>query len=272
MADIRYHRDMRKIPVVMTFSGHDPGGGAGLQADIESLFSQGCRATPVVTALTVQDTRDVMAFHPVDSSHVVSQARAILEDIPVAAFKTGMLGSVENCVAIHSILADYPGIPLVVDPVLASGRGTALAEDGLKDAIKQLLLPRATVLTPNSREVRALAPEADTLDACAFALLDRGVEYVLLTGTHESTPHVVNSLYQGHQRLEAFTWERLPHSYHGSGCTLAASLAGLLAHGLDVFQACHEAQHYTWQALQSGYRHGMGQYLPDRMYWAEQES
>lgn len=253
----------------MTFAGHDPGGGAGLQADIESLFSQGCRAATVVTALTVQDTRDVMSFQPIEPGQVVSQARAILEDMPIAAFKTGMLGSVENCVAIHSILADYPDIPLVVDPVLASGNGTTLAEQGVTDAIKELLLPQATVLTPNSHEIRILAPEADTLDACALALLDRGAEYVLLTGAHEATPQVVNTLYQGHQRLESFSWERLPHSYHGSGCTLAASLAGLLAHGLDVFQACHEAQHYTWHALQSGYRPGMGQYLPNRMYWAE---
>jgi hydroxymethylpyrimidine/phosphomethylpyrimidine kinase len=259
---------MRNIPVVMTFAGHDPGGGAGLQADIEALLSQGCRATPVVTALTVQDTRDVMAFHPVDPGHLVSQARAILEDMPVAAFKTGMLGSIENCTAIHSILADYPDIPLVVDPVLASGSGTLLAEDGLTDAIRQLLLPRATLVTPNSHEIRALAPEADTLDACAFALLDRGAGHVLLTGTHEPTPHVINTLYQGHQRLESFTWDRLPHSYHGSGCTLAAAIAGLLAHGVDVLQACHEGQHYTWQALENGYRPGMGQYLPDRLYWA----
>ncbi|HUT39793.1 MAG TPA: hydroxymethylpyrimidine/phosphomethylpyrimidine kinase [Gammaproteobacteria bacterium] len=255
----------------MTFAGHDPGGGAGLQADIESLFSQGCHTTPVITALTVQDSRDVMAFHPVEPAHVISQARAILEDMPVAAFKTGMLGSVENGVAIHSIMADYPDIPLVVDPVLASGSGTSLGEDGLTDVIRQLLLPRATIVTPNSHEARALAPEADTPDACAFALLDRGVEFVLLTGTHEQTPHVINTLYQGHQRLESFSWERLPHSYHGSGCTLAASIAGLLAHGLDVFQACHEGQHFTWEALRNGYRPGMGQYLPNRMYWAEQD-
>jgi len=190
----------------MTFAGHDPGGGAGLQADIESLFSQGCRSTPVITALTVQDTRDVMEFQAVDASHVISQARAILEDMPIDAFKIGMLGSVENAIAIHSILADYPDIPLVLDPVLASGNGTPLGEDGLTDAIRRLLLPRTTVLTPNSREARTLAPEADTLDACAFALLDQGAEFVLLTGTHEHTPHVINTLYQGHQRLESFTW------------------------------------------------------------------
>jgi hydroxymethylpyrimidine/phosphomethylpyrimidine kinase len=256
----------------MTFAGHDPGGGAGIQADIESLASQGCHATPVITALTVQDSHDVIDFTAVDATHVITQARAVLEDMPVAAFKIGMLGSVENAQAIHSILQDYPRIPLVLDPVLASGRGTSLGGHSLADAIKTLLVPHTTVLTPNSLEARTLAPEADTLDACAIALLDQGAEYVLVTGTHENTRHVINSLYQGHQRLESFTWERLPHSYHGSGCTLAASIAGLIAHGLDPFQACHEAQDFTWHALQQGYRPGMGQYLPDRLFWSQQES
>ena len=261
---------MNMKPVVMTFAGHDPSGGAGIQADIEALASQGCHATPVITALTVQDSSDIIGFNPVDATHVISQARAVLEDMPVAAFKTGMLGSVENVQAIHTILVDYPDIPLVLDPVLASGPGTDLGADDLPWAINELLMPRATVLTPNSREARRLAPAADTLDACAMALLDHGAEYVLVTGTHEQTTHVINTLYQGHRQLEAFTWERLPHSYHGSGCTLAATIAGMLAHGLDPFQACHEAQEFTWNALQHGYRPGMGQHLPDRLFWSRQ--
>jgi hydroxymethylpyrimidine/phosphomethylpyrimidine kinase len=263
---------MKNIPVVMTFAGHDPSGGAGLQADIETLASQGCHAAPVLTALTVQDTRDVMEFTPLAASHVITQARAVLEDMPVAAFKIGMLGSVENAEAIHTILQDYPQIPLVLDPVLASGEGTQLGAKDLPTAINTLLLPRTSVLTPNSLEARALAPEADTLDACALALLDKGAAQVLLTGTHENTRHVVNTLYAGHRKIESFTWERLPDSYHGSGCTLAAAIAGLLAHGLDPFQACHEAQDFTWHALQQGYRPGMGQYLPDRLFWAKQDA
>jgi hydroxymethylpyrimidine/phosphomethylpyrimidine kinase len=263
---------MKNIPVVMTFAGHDPSGGAGLQADIETLASQGCHAAPVLTALTVQDTRDVMEFTPLAASHVITQARAVLEDMPVAAFKIGMLGSVENAEAIHTILQDYPQIPLVLDPVLASGEGTQLGATDLPTAINTLLLPRTSVLTPNSLEARALAPEADTLDACALALLDKGAAQVLLTGTHENTRHVVNTLYAGHRKIESFTWERLPDSYHGSGCTLAAAIAGLLAHGLDPFQACHEAQDFTWHALQQGYRPGMGQYLPDRLFWAKQDA
>jgi len=255
----------------MTFSGHDPSGGAGIQADIETLASQGCHAATVITAITVQDTRDIIDFTVLDAAHIITQARAVLEDMPVAAFKTGMLGSVETVQAIHSILKDYPDIPLVLDPVLATGHGTNLAETGLVEAIRVLLLPLTSVITPNSLEVRQLAPEGDTLDACALALLDLGAEYVLVTGTHERTPDVTNTLYQGHQLLESFTWDRLPHSYHGSGCTLASCIAGLIAHGLDPFQAIHEAQDFTWHALQQGHRPGMGQHLPERLFWATQD-
>jgi len=262
---------MKKHPIVMTFSGHDPCGGAGIQADIETLSSQGCLASTVITALTVQDSRDVIDFQAIDASHVITQARAVLEDMPVAAFKIGMIGSVENAEAIHSILHDYPHIPLVLDPVVASGKGTQLGEKQLLESIKVLLLPRTTVLTPNSVEARQLAPEADTLDACAFALLDRGAEYVLVTGTHENTPHVVNALYHAHRMMESFTWDRLPHSYHGSGCTLAACIAGMMAHGLEPFHAIHEAQEFTWNALQHGFRPGMGQHFPDRLFWSKQD-
>mgnify|MGYP000629815250 CR=1 FL=1 len=131
-----------------------------------------------------------------------------------------------------------------------------------------LLLPQTTVLTPNSLEARALAPEADSLDACAMALLDRGVEFALVTGTHENTPEVTNRLYANRRLLETFSWDRLPDSYHGSGCTLASSIAGLLAQGLEPFTAIHEAQEYTWETLKNGYRIGMGQHLPNRFFWA----
>ena len=262
---------MKKLPIVMTFSGHDPSGGAGIQADIETLSSQGCLATPIITALTVQDSRDVTEFKPIEAGHITGQARAVLGDMPVAAFKIGMIGSADNAQAIHSILQDYPDTPLVLDPVLASGGGTQLGDEQLRHAIRDLLLPHTTVLTPNSVEARLLAPEAKTLDDCASALLDRGAEYVLLTGTHEDTPHVINSLYHAKQLLESFTWERLPHSYHGSGCTLAACTAGMIAHGLDPFQAVHEAQEFTWNALQQGFHPGKGQYFPDRLFWSKQD-
>ena len=260
------------IPVVLCFSGNDPCGGAGIQADIEAVASMGGLAAPVITALTVQDSQYVMRLEPVDAMLVIEQARAVLEDMPVAAIKIGLLGSVENIEVIHTLLHDYPDIPVVLDPILrAGGDGNHLTTEAMQQAMRQLLLPYVTVLTPNSQEARALAHEADTLDACAHELLEDGCELVLITGTHEDTQAVENRLYGNHRLLETFNWDRLPHSYHGSGCTLAASIAGLLAHGLEPFSAVHEAQEYTWQALANGFRLGMGQHHPNRLFWARGE-
>jgi len=259
------------VPVVMVFSGNDPSGGAGIQADIEALVSHGCHTAPVVTALTIQDTRDVIGYTPIDGGLIVEQARAVLEDMPVSAFKLGLLASREAVEAIHSILQDYPDIPVIMDPVIASGNGTLITEEDVIEAMQEMLLPEATVLTPNSREARLLAPEADSLDARAMALLAHGCEFVLITGTHENTPNVVNTLYANNRVMDSFTWDRLEGSFHGSGCTLAASIAGLLAQGLEPFTAIHEAQEYTWQTLAKGYRIGMGQRIPNRLFWAHED-
>lgn len=263
--------EQEDIPVVMTFGGSDPTGGAGLQADIEALVSMGCHAAPVITAVTVQDTENVKGYSAIDANLVIEQARAVLEDMSVSAFKIGMLGSVENVEAIHTILTDYPGIPLVLDPIILAGGGGVLADDDVIDALVNLLFPATTLLTPNSHEARALAPEADSLDACAQELLEAGCEYVLITGTHERTLDVVNALYGNRRQLETYSWERLPAQYHGSGCTLAAAAAGLLAQGLDPVSAVREAQQFTWDALKNGYRLGMGQHLPNRFFWAQSE-
>jgi hydroxymethylpyrimidine/phosphomethylpyrimidine kinase len=259
--------DAQAVPAVLAFGGNDPSGGAGAQADIEAIGSMGCHTLPVITALTVQDTTGVKGYLAVDATWVISQARAVLEDIPVAAFKIGMLASVSNVEAVHSILVDYPEVPVVLDPVLASGTGQPLGEPAMLDAMVTLLFPQTTILTPNSIEARALAPGADTLDACAHQLMDRGCEFVLLTGTHEATPQVINRLYGARREIESYTWERLPESYHGSGCTLAAALAGLLAQGREPYSAVYEAQQYAWESLKYGYRLGMGQHMPNRLFW-----
>jgi len=259
------------VPVVMVFSGNDPSGGAGIQADIEALISHGCHTAPVITALTIQDTQNVIGYTPLDGELIMEQARTVLEDMPVAAFKLGLLTSSEAVLAIHSILKDYPDIPVIMDPVLASGNGNMLADDDVVENMCELLLPQATVLTPNSREARLLAPQADTLDACAMALLEQGAEFVLITGTHENTPEVKNTLYANNRIIDTFSWDRLEGSFHGSGCTLAASIAGLLAQGLEPFSAVHEAQEYTWQTLSEAYRIGMGQQIPNRLFWARGE-
>jgi hydroxymethylpyrimidine/phosphomethylpyrimidine kinase len=264
-------------PAVLIFAASDPTGGAGMQADLLTLASLGCHPLSVVTALTVQDTAGVEAVLAIDAGWVADQARALLEDIPVAVFKFGMLGSVDAIIAIAEIVNDYPDIPLVFDPVLASGRGDQLADEEMVDAMVGLLLPRTTVLTPNSLEARRLAQddesEADSpsLSECARRLVNAGAKYVLITGTHENSPQVVNTLYGSHGRVRTDQWERLPGSYHGSGCTLASAIAANLANGLGIEAAVRDAQDYTWQALAAGFRAGMGQTIPDRFFWARGE-
>jgi hydroxymethylpyrimidine/phosphomethylpyrimidine kinase len=266
------------LPVVLTFAGSDPTGGAGLQADILTLASLGCHPLSVVTAVTVQDTVGVEDFLPLDPVWVADQARGVLEDMPVAAFKLGMLGSVEIAAAIAEIVSDYPDIPLVLDPVLSSGRGDELATEELISAIKDLLLPQTTIITPNSVEARRLAAdetddedEEPDLEECAERLLDLGCEYVLITGAHEQTALVTNTLYGHSDQIQALSWERLPGSYHGSGCTLASAVAALLSQGMAVDEAVKAAQEFTYEALRGGYRPGMGQYIPDRLFWARDE-
>jgi len=262
-------------PIVLTFAASDPSGGAGMQADLLTLSSMGCHPLSVVTALTVQDTIGVEGLLAIDSDWVADQARALLEDMPVDAFKIGVLGSVENIAAIAEIVSDYPDVPLVLDPVLASGRGDELATDEMSRALRELLLPQTTILTPNSMEARRLADIDDegesSLHACAAKLVETGCEYVLVTGTHEATPQVVNTLYAKSGVVRSDTWPRLPHKYHGSGCTLASAIAALLANGLEIPEAVREAQDYTWHALEKAYRPGMGQHLPDRLFWAREE-
>ncbi len=264
-------------PIVLSFAANDPSGGAGVHADILTLASLGCHSLSAITAITVQDTAGIDDIIALDPELVADQARAVLEDMPVHAFKTGLLGSVEIIAVIAEIISDYPDIPFVMDPVLASGRGDELANEEMVHAMNELLLPQATILTPNSLEARRIVQYEDDddqeldLNQCADKLLQSGCEYVLITGAHENTSQVVNTLYGVDGVLRSDKWQRLAGSYHGSGCTLASAIAASLANGLPVYDSVYEAQRYTWQTLKAGFRPGMGQYLPDRLFWANED-
>jgi hydroxymethylpyrimidine/phosphomethylpyrimidine kinase len=258
---------------VLSFAGSDPTGGAGLQADVLTLASMGCHPLSVVTAITVQHTGGVEALLPVGADWVTGQARALLDEMPVAAFKLGALGSPANAEAVARVLVDHPGIPVVLDPVLASARGDPLSSAGLLDALRELIFPLASIATPNSVEARRLsAPDRDAagmpLEECAARLIALGCRHVLITGTHEDTPDVVNTLYGADGTSHSERWARLAGSFHGSGCTLASAIAARLAHGAGMQEAVSEAQDFTWRALAAGYRPGSGQHLPDRFFWA----
>ncbi|MFN0041391.1 MAG: hydroxymethylpyrimidine/phosphomethylpyrimidine kinase [Burkholderiales bacterium] len=264
-------------PIVLVFAATDPGGGAGIQADLLTLASLGCHALSVVTAITVQDTVGVEAVLPMQPQWVTDQARCILDDANVAAFKIGLLGSTDVVAAIAEVVSDYPKIPLILDPVLASGRGDELATEEMIVAIRELLIPQTTLLTPNSLELRRLAwltsetGDATPLGECAQHLLALGCEYVLATGTHENTEDVVNTLYSAGGIVSSDSWPRLEGTFHGSGCTLASACAATIAKGLRVTDAVRDAQEFTWQALKAAFRSGKGQWVPDRLFWARHE-
>lgn len=255
-------------PIVIVFAASDPTAGAGLQADLLALAALGCHAATVLTAMTVQDTHGVQRVQAVDVVWVVQQARALLAELPVAAFKLGVLASAANVEAVAQLLAAHQQVPVVFDPVLASGRGDDFSSEAVLAAMRETLLPRTTVLTPNSLEARRLAGDAATADLvqCARRLLGLGARNVLVTGTHEPTREVVNTLYSATGVVREDRWLRLAGSYHGSGCTLAAAIAAQLALGLEVPAAVRAAQEYTWHTLEAAYRPGTGQSIPDRMY------
>ena len=260
-------------PLVLVFAASDPTSGAGIQADLLTLASLGCHPLTALTALTVQDSVGVDSVHPVAAELLERQARAVLEDMQVSAFKIGVLGSIENVVTVAEILSDYPDVPLVFDPVLASGRGDDLSGEEIICAMRELLLPQTTLLTPNAPEARRLAEHPDDenepdSDECARRLIALGAQYVLVTGTHESTPDVVNTLYGADGVLRRDRWARLPGSYHGSGCTLASAIAGCLAGSAGIEDAVRDAQDYTWQTLANAFHPGMGQFIPDRLFCA----
>jgi hydroxymethylpyrimidine/phosphomethylpyrimidine kinase len=257
------------LPIVLVFAASDPVAGAGVQADVLTLAALGCHPATAITALTVQDTVGVASVHPVAAELVDQQARAVLADMPVAAFKVGVLGSVENARAVAAIAADYPHIPLVLDPVLASGRGDAFADNALIAALCKYLLPRATLITPNTPEARRLtadnATPDDNLDQIAAHLLSCGVQHVLLTGGHETDNRVCNRLYNADGLLSEDCRPRLSGEFHGSGCTLASACAAGLAQGQDIASAVRAAQEYTWQSLSHAFRPGRGQSIPQRL-------
>ena len=303
-------------PVVMCFSGLDSSGGAGISADVETLFSLGCHCAPVVSALTVQNSWDAQEMQTLPSALLLRQARAVLEDMQgdtqVKCFKVGLLGNVGIIEAVHELLREYAEVlakepaevPVVIDPVLRAGGGFAFADSaeggsgdgkeqssGMQDIIAAIarLLSLCTVLTPNIYELQQLAEAvgsdshesensheptgshvpADNLDtdphaAAAGLLLAAGCKHILLTGSHDDSEAVVNRLYTAGKEPLVYDWPRLPAEYHGSGCTLAAALAGYLARGDDAPTAAAKAQQFTFAALKAGWQPGRGQHFPNR--------
>jgi len=251
-------------PVILCFSGLDATGGAGIQADIEAISKHGCHAAPIITANTVQDTHDVYEFEVTDPTLILKQARAILQDMRVSAIKIGMLGSGNTVEAIYTLLRQYPAIPVILDPVLAAGGGSSLARRNLIDAINTLIIPHTRILTPNIPEALHLTNPKLKPEIAAQHLNNMGADYVLLTGTHARNPQVLHKLYHRMKCGYTFKYPRLEQTYHGSGCTLAASIAALTAQKIEPVNACQNALDFTYRSLKKAQALGGGQLIPDR--------
>jgi hydroxymethylpyrimidine/phosphomethylpyrimidine kinase len=236
-----------------------------VHADIEAIAASGAHAASAITCLTVQDTHNVKRLVPTDPILFRQQANAVLNDLPVAAIKIGLIGSVPICREIVKLLEEHPHIPVVLDPVLAAGGGSNLAGDRLLQSIRSDLLPLIELATPNSEEARCISGKEDLVEA-AREILSMGCNNILITGTHENSDKVINTLYQrSAEEAQPLEWPRLPHSYHGSGCTLASAIAARIALGQPLQQAASEAQEYTWQSLERANRFGSGQAIPSRL-------
>ena len=250
-------------PVVLCLSGHDPSGGAGQIADVQAISAQGAHPALAVTCNTVQDTINARRIMPVPVRDVIDQATAVLDDLPVAAIKLGLLATREIGDAVAGLLERHPDIPLVVDPVLIASGGKALSETALRPLLAGRLAARATVMTPNTAEALALTG-APTARAAARDLLGAGAAAVLVTDGDGSGDTVVNQLFMASGDAQAIRTPRLPGPFHGSGCTLAAALAARLAHGDAPSLAVQTAIAYTQTTLSRAWTPGRGQALPLR--------
>ncbi|MGB1466377.1 MAG: bifunctional hydroxymethylpyrimidine kinase/phosphomethylpyrimidine kinase [Alcanivorax nanhaiticus] len=249
-------------PNILVIAGHDPSGGAGIHADIEAIRALGGFASTLITGLTVQNSQNVRGFQLTDIALLEQQAEALLDDIEYQAVKIGMTGSVAIIEFIARLLDRLPGVPVVLDPVLAAEAGGSLTRESLADVMLEQLAPRCEVMTPNLPEAEQLSG-LQGVQSCGEALVRASGQSVLITGTHDDTAHVTNHLFTA-SATQQWQWERLPHSYHGSGCTLASSIACLRGHGESLANAVADGQAHVDRFLRNAFRPGHGQYVPDR--------
>ncbi|HDZ39839.1 MAG TPA: hydroxymethylpyrimidine/phosphomethylpyrimidine kinase [Marinobacter sp.] len=241
----------------------DPSGGAGIQADIQAITSLGCHPLPVLTCLTVQDTRNVYGAEPVNPQLIRQQLRCVAEDAPIHAIKTGALGNAAVVEVLVEFLEQHPNIPVITDPVIKAAGGGDLADDELLAAMIKRLFPRAEMITPNGVEL-ALLGESDNPDEAARKLIEKGCASVLATGGHGTGINIVNTLYSRSSTPMSWDIERIGGEYHGTGCTLAAAIAAGRAQGLLPHAAIAQAQNYVRGTILHALAVGRGQPVPDR--------
>ncbi|MDF3035380.1 MAG: putative phosphomethylpyrimidine kinase [Paucimonas sp.] len=263
-------------PLILTFGLTDPVGAIGIQADLAAFAAMGCYGLSVITSVAVSDTTGIEELLPIDPEWVADQARAVLEDMPVAALKVGAVANVETVSAIAEIAADYPDIPLILDPFLSSLPEQGMENEDLMSGLCELLIPQATLLLCSAVELSRLAEtwreasNEDLMAVDATRIIEMGCEYLFLTGTPADAHEVGNTLFDQSGVLRQDNWQRIAGSFAGAGSTLSATFAALLANGLEVQEAAFEAQEFTIAAIANAQRLGMGKLVPDRYFWARE--
>lgn len=247
----------------MLLSGLDPSGGAGIQADIQAVTALGCHPLPVITCLTVQDTRNVYDAVAVEADLIRRQLACIAADSPVHAIKTGALGNAAVVEVLVAFLEQHPHIPLITDPVIKAAGGGDLADDALIGAMKGRLFRLAEMITPNGVELALLGGSDEAAEA-AHRLIAAGCRSVLATGGHGAGPQIINTLFSDAGDPIHWHIERVGGEYHGTGCTLAAAIAAGRAAGLSPRAAISQAQNFVNRAILSALDVGKGQPVPDR--------
>lgn len=236
---------------VLCFSGLDPSGGAGIQADIEAIGQSGAHAAVACTALTIQNSQQVFGFSATSKELLLAQAHAVVNDLPIKCVKSGMLGTTDNIAALAEFLREQPEYLYVLDPVLVANSGGSLGDQATLVQAFAELIPLATLITPNTVELRALTGEDDIQQATA-KLFAMGAQAVLVKGGHEDTPdYIQNALYVKGEQVSKTRCPRLAGEYHGSGCSLASFIAGRLALGEDLKVAVHHAEAWLFGVLKA---------------------
>ena len=262
-------------PLILTFGVSDPVGATGIQADLAVFSALGCHGLSVLTGLLIADTARVEDIDEVDADWVVDQARGLLEDMPVAAFKVGVLTNIEQASAIAEIISDYPDVPLIFDPFLSGLPDSGLADDDMLMAIRQILVPQTTVLLLSQVELARMAETwreggADMLAPDVAELTGMGCAMVLVTGTGAAgkgdSATISNTLYDETGVLETFSWQHLAGRFVGAGSTMSAALAAMLAQSQAPAVAVRAAQEYTHGALANAQRFGMGKLVPNKFF------
>jgi hydroxymethylpyrimidine/phosphomethylpyrimidine kinase len=262
---------------VMSFNASDASGAGGIAGDVATIAAMGAHALPVVTTIVMRDTAEVFDQHVIEPDAIVEQARGILEDVTISAWKVGFLGSAEGISAVAEVLSDYPDVPLVAYmPSLGW-----MEDDQLQpylDAFRELVLPATEVLIGNHKTLTDfLLPEWDSerpasARELAVAAAEHGTRFVLVTGmllpAKGSEQYIDNVLASPEGAMTGEKFERFDTAFVGAGDTLSAALASLLAAGSELHAAVGEALQFLDNSLDAGFRPGMGSVVPDRFFWA----